>query len=179
VRGYFGVGGAGVLVLATDRELGLSNGGGFSLFGGLDLGRYFAVEFGYAASFHSTRPTNCTVVGCAPNNASLSFISLDIRLRLPTGTRFVPFVQASGFGTVLGRDAVFFDRFNDAFFQGHQYSWGGGAGAGGGFDLWITPWGSLGARAIYRASFVEDEFFPFPDHTIQTLSIEGDFVARF
>ncbi len=148
VRPYFGLSGFGTIVAGQSGGVEyLRNGGGLGIFGGLDFGRVVGLEINYNASFHNPID-NCgggPLYGwCGANYLTVETLALDIKLHIPTDTRFVPYGQAGAVLSWIGRQ----DSPSDAT--------GGGFEVGGGFDIWLNRVVTLGAQALYKGLFMSD-----------------------
>ena len=142
VRGTFGISGFGSIVVGqTGGVEYLSHGGGFSIFGGVEIGRVVGIEAKYAASFHNPA-SDCVQGGpyvfCDVSYLTVQTFGLDLKLHIPTNTRVVPYAVVGPMVGWIGRQGYSTDAI------------GGGFEAGGGIEVWFTRNGTLGAEVLYR-----------------------------
>jgi hypothetical protein len=170
--GFFGVGGFGTVVL--DQHGGveyLRHGGGLAIFGGLHLGRIVDLHFGFDASFHnpwSGCSGNGPYVWCDTNFLLLETVHADLKLRIPTRTRVVPYFQVGALIAWVGRQ----DYPADAV--------GGGFEIGGGLDIWLARPVSFGLHALYRGIKLGDyDTYTGSDTFLSLLNVGGDFTFHF
>ena len=112
----------------------ISHGGGGQLFLGVRLHPYFALEFGYAQTAHNPVED--------PSGYNVSFLALhaltvDAKIIFPNRSNVRPYVQAGVGYYILTHE------YQDAVS-------GGGIQLGGGIDIWLNPWWSLGGRVLYH-----------------------------
>ncbi len=148
VRGTFGVGGFGTLVARQDGGVEyLRWGGGLSIFGGVEIGRVVEIQGKYAASFHNP-VQNCGggpgYVWCDASYLIVQTIGINLKLHIPTNTRFVPYFAVGPMVGWIGRQGYLTDAT------------GGGFEAGGGFDIWFNRHGTIGIEALYRGLLMSD-----------------------
>jgi|GEM_PF-1951406 len=148
LRGTFGVSGFGTIV-ANQRggvEY-LNHGGGFAIWGGLELGQVVGFEAKYSASFHNP-VANCgggnNYAWCGASFLLLETISLDLKLHIPTRSRVVPYFAVGPMAGWIGRSGYLTDAV------------GGGFEIGGGLDIWISRHGTVGFEALYRGLLMSD-----------------------
>ncbi|MEO6950994.1 MAG: outer membrane beta-barrel protein [Polyangia bacterium] len=118
----------------------LSHGGGFSIWGGVEIGRIVGIEAKYAASFHNPA-SDCgggPYVWCDVSYLVVQTLSLDLKLHIPTNTRVVPYAVVGPMVGWIGRQGYLADAI------------GGGFEAGGGIDVWFSRHGTFGAEVLYR-----------------------------
>jgi opacity protein-like surface antigen len=148
IRGSLTIQGFASIVVGQTGSLSyLQYGGGIGLDLGLDIGRFIGLRLGYDASFHDPQ-NNCTAgasyLWCNQSYIVLETVHLDFILHIPTGTRFQPFVMAGVLAGIIGRQGSPTDAV------------GGGFEAGGGFDIWLSRWATLGIEAKYRGIQMND-----------------------
>jgi hypothetical protein len=148
-RAYIGFSGVGTGILNQDggaEYLG-KGGGGFSLWGGVRLGPVLALELNYTGSFHN--PALACASGfyvdiCDSSYLVVDMLSVDAKVHLPTHTIFDPYLQGGLMLGWIGREGFSSD------------STGGGFDLGGGFDIWLSPWWTMGTRLLYRGLSLSD-----------------------
>jgi hypothetical protein len=172
VGGFIGFTGFGTIALdQTGGVEYLRHGGGFGIFGGVHLGRVVSLHFGFDASFHN--PVSSCVgrgpyVWCDANFLILETVHADLKLRIPTRTRVVPYFQVGGLVAWIGRQ----DYPADAV--------GGGFEIGGGIDFWLARHVSFGVHALYRGIKMGDyETYTGSDTFLSVLNVGGDFTFHF
>lgn len=148
VRGTFGISGFGSIVVGQSGGVEyLSHGGGFSLWGGVEIGRVVGIEAKYAASFHNPA-SDCggggPYVWCDVSYLVLQTVSLDLKLHIPTNTRVVPYAVVGPMVGWIGRQGYLTDAV------------GGGFEAGGGIDVWFSRHGTIGGEVLYRGLLMGD-----------------------
>jgi hypothetical protein len=148
VRAHLELSFVGALALAQSGgfEL-LDHGVGFAFRGGLDFGRHLGIEAGYLATFHNPLPwcADAPYSGfCATSYLVMELVTFDLKLRIPTHTRFVPYAIAGGAVAWIRRDYTAVGAM------------GGGFQAGAGIDIWIARHLTLGARVLYRGLWIGD-----------------------
>ena len=111
----------------------IDHGGGFGLFLGVRIVPMFALEFGYTGTAHNTYTDYW---GNVVDYLWLNAITLDGKLIFPNRSNVRPYIQA-GVGYY-------------ALSQGENWTSGGGFQLGGGLDIWLNPWWSLGGRVLYH-----------------------------
>src|SRR5262249_5973317 len=105
---------------------------------------------------------------CSPTVLSLEMVTADLRLHLPTGTHFRPFVQAGIGPAWLGRG----DYLSEAI--------GAGFDVGAGFEDYLGHYFTLGVDALYRGVRLNDYAVQTGDDTtLGVLSIEGSLALHF
>jgi hypothetical protein len=164
---YIGLGGMGNFVVnqANAPVDGFINqGGGFTAFLGLRLGRMLALEAGYTVDIHN--PVHNSQ-GATVNALVLHSGTLDLKILFPTHSPFRPFLQA-GLGVYeLASYADSTDYRNGLGFQ-----------LGGGLDFFLNRVISVGGRVLYHGiSFTQeiDGTNPF----LSTVSVEGNIQIHF
>jgi len=148
VRGVFGVSGFGTIVARQDGGVEyLQHGGGLSIFGGVDIGRIVGIEGKYTASFHNPVTScagNANYVWCDANYLLVQTFGIDLKLHIPTNTRFIPYFAVGPMVGWIGRQRSLADAT------------GGGFEIGGGFDVWFNRHGTVGFEALYRGLLMSD-----------------------
>jgi hypothetical protein len=118
---------------STDPNF-IDHGGGGQLFLGVRIAPMFALEFGYAQTAHNTVADS---YGNVVDYLALHALTLDAKIIFPNRSNVRPYIQG-GVGYY-------------ALTQGYaDATSGGGFQLGGGVDIWLNPWWSLGGRAIYH-----------------------------
>lgn len=174
IRAYLGVGGLGTFVLKQDGGAeGLDHGGGFSLYGGVDFGRILGAEISYTGSYHN--PDRGCVADyvdyggwCDINYLTLDLVTLSARLRIPLNSRVQPYFQGGLAIAWSGR-------------QGYQAdATGFGFELGGGLDIWLNNWFSVGPRVLYRGVRMSDYgTYTGGDTFLNLLSAEANLALHF
>ena len=125
----------------------MRSGGGFDLFLGFRINQYFALEFGYVGTIHSTGDE--IAQAASPNGyerGMLHGVALDAKIFLiPKSRRIEPFVQVGGGGYAFVREG-----FEDADLGG------GGFHLGGGVDIRFNRSIALGLRALYKGLYLDN-----------------------
>jgi hypothetical protein len=145
---YVGFSGLGTGVVAQSGGVEyMESGGGGSIWGGLRLGPLVALELSYTGSLHN--PAEACEIGryydlCSANYLVLDMLSADVKLHFPTRTNIDPYLQGGLIYGWVGREGFAPD------------SKGAGFELGGGFDVWLNPWWTLGVRGLYRGLKLSD-----------------------
>jgi hypothetical protein len=136
---YLGLGGVGAIILnqansdPADPDF-ISHGGGGQVFLGVRIAPMFALEFGYAQTGHNAVTDG---YGNLVDYLALHALTADAKLIFPNRSNVRPYVQG-GVGYY-------------ALTQGYgDPTSGGGFQLGGGVDIWLNPWWSLGGRILYH-----------------------------
>ncbi len=171
VRGFLGVSGLGAFSLGQSNGLKYTDvGGGFSAWGGLDIGPVIALEVSYTSSFNPPA-LGCTDLASFPVcNSSflvLQMFGADLRLHIPTGTPIVPYIQGGGSAAWLGRNAFVADTS------------GGGFDAGGGIDIWLDRNLSFGTRVLYRGVWLATNNLDGTNTYVGMLTVDLNFAVHF
>jgi hypothetical protein len=167
IGGFIGFTGFGTIALdQTGGVEYLRHGGGIGVFGGIHIGRIVDLHFGFDASFHNP-DSSCVGRGpylwCDTNFLILETLHADLKLRIPTHSRVVPFFQVGGLLAWIGRQ----DYPTDAV--------GGGFEIGGGLDIWLARPVSLGIHALYRGIKMGDyDTYTGSDTFLSLLNVGGD-----
>jgi hypothetical protein len=172
VSGYIGGSGFGTIVARQDGGVEyLHHGGGLSVFGGVTLAGVVGFEAKYTASFHDP-VDDCTAnlqyVWCTANYMLVETFGLDLKLHIPTTTRFVPYFTVGPMVGWIGRQGSVADAL------------GGGFEAGGGFDIWFSRHGTVGVEALYRGLKMEDYgTFTGTSTYLSLMQVGGTIAAHF
>ena len=170
VRGTFGFSGFGTIVAGQPAGHYLTHGGGFSVYGGVEIGRVVGIEAKYTNSFHNPAD-DCGggngYIWCTTSYLSIESISLNLKIHIPTNTRFVPYVNVAPVAAWLGRRGYYTD------------SVGGGFEAGGGFDVWFSRHGTVGVEALYRGLAMTDYATYADTKYLSLVQIGGTIAAHF
>ncbi len=155
---YLGVGILGDFNVETDNELTqiMRSGGGFDLFLGLRFNRFFALEFGYVGTIHSTGDEiSMAASGNAYERGMLHGVALDAKIFfIPKSRRIEPFLQVGGGGYSFVREG-----FSDPELGG------GGFHLGGGVDIRFNRSIALGTRILYKGLYLDNStpWYPATD----------------
>jgi hypothetical protein len=172
IGGFIGFGGFGTIALAQSGGVEyLRHGGGIAVFGGIDIGRIAALHFGFDASFHNPS-SDCVgrgpYVWCDTSFLILETLHADLKLRIPTRTRVMPYFQVGPLLAWIGRQ----DYPTDAV--------GGGFEVGGGIDFWLARPVTFGIQALYRGIAMGDyDTRTGTDTFLSLLHVGGDFTFHF
>ena len=112
----------------------ISHGGGGSLFLGVRLNPYLGLEFGYGQTIHN--PVS-DYWGNLVDYLALNQFTADLKVIFPNPSNVRPFIQGGAGLYVLTQNYS-------------EPVAGGGVQLGGGVDIWLTPWWSLGGRLMYH-----------------------------
>jgi hypothetical protein len=112
----------------------ISHGGGGQLFLGVRIAPYVALEFGYAQTVHN--PVS-TAYGDFVSYLALHALTADVKIIFPNASNVRPYLQGGVGYYILTQD------YKDP-------ASGGGIQLGGGVDIWLNPWWSLGGRVLYH-----------------------------
>lgn len=122
-------------------------GGGFGLFGGVRLGPFVALELNWTFTAHDeTWEDGTGYVYTDIDFLQIQTLTADFKLHIPTRGRIEPFIQA-------GAGFAFFGVTGDWAEDGYIYNSGPTFSLGGGLDLWLGPWFSIGGRVLYRGMY--------------------------
>jgi hypothetical protein len=136
---YIGAAAVGAIILNqanTDSSASdfITHGGGGQIWLGVKVHPMFALEFGYAQTAHNTYTDYW---GNVVDYLALHALTADAKLIFPNRYNVRPYVQAG-----IGYYALT-QGYNDA-------TSGGGFQLGGGLDIYLNPWWSLGGRVLYH-----------------------------
>jgi len=152
---YLGLGALGDFNVETENDLTriIRSGGGFDLFLGFRVNRYFALEVGYVATIHST---DDELVQAASHGAYERGVlhggTLDAKVFLvPTSRRIEPYVQVGGGVYTFVREG-----FSESELGG------GGFHLGGGVDIRFNRAVAVGLRALYKGLYMDNSTPWFP-----------------
>ena len=154
---YLGVGVLGDFNVETDNELTqiIRSGGGFDIFLGLRFNHFFALEFGYVGTIHSTGDFVQTVDNGAYDRGMLHGVALDAKIFLiPSSRRIEPFIQVGGGGYSFVREGFSEPELG-----------GGGFHLGGGVDIRFNRSVALGTRILYKGLYLDNStpWYPATD----------------
>ncbi len=161
VRGHLGTG--GTLLAAVSQSGGpdlVSAGGGGSLWAGLRLSSWLGFEAGWTGTFHGG---TSSIPDASP---TLHHVWAELKLHLPTRSRAAPFLAAGGGYALLGRSGTGVD------FRGPSLQ------AGLGFDVWVSPFLTLGPAVRYLAADLQRRAGG-PGTLLQGLSMSVALAAHF
>jgi outer membrane protein W len=152
-RPHLYVGGQGTLFLiaaqVTDQVGYMGQGGGGGLFLGYRVGPSVGIELNLNGTYHSERLGGGFV---ALDALFLMTATVDVKVHFPSRGQVEPFLQAgAGYG-YLGATYGECGGFvcDTTFAQGPAFQ------VGGGFDYWLTPHVTFGARLLYRAIYFRE-----------------------
>jgi opacity protein-like surface antigen len=170
VRLYFGASGLGTFVVKqTGGAEQLTGGAGFNLHLGVDIGRFVGVQATYLASYSNPDGGCDPVFGwCQPSMLTLQMISADLRLHIPTGTPFRPYLQAGAGVAWIGRPHLIADAV------------GAGFDAGLGFDYFLGHFVTLGVSGLYRGIEMMDYgFITGSNSFLSLITVEASLALHF
>lgn len=154
-RFHFYVGLQGSALVVVDQSSGagaagpgefLGHGGGGGLFAGLRMGRWFALELNWAMTYHNFYEEYDAYWDYYEWSAlHLQTMTLDGKLHIPTWGIVEPFVQAGVGFSFAG--VSFGDDYSQ---EDYNYASGVAFNVGGGLDIWLGPFITLGGRILYR-----------------------------
>lgn len=173
LHGYIGGQLSGFIVAAqvTEYDHGyLGHGGGGGLYGGVRLGPFVSLEANWNITFHDESWRTVTPGGTVIEDTYLDSIYLmtltaDAKIHIPTRGPVEPFFQGGiGFAFIGATYAQGYDG-DSIFAKGPAFN------LGGGLDIWLGPWLSVGGRLLYRGLY-----FTQDDLTGAAISSESNFV---
>lgn len=136
---YVGVGAGGIGILGASGPFETLSSGAFgNVYIGMNFSPRFALELGFIGSAHNEEWTG------DPNSLMMWGVTLDAKWNLIRPSwrhRFVPYLQA-GVGA--------YGLFSDSYYGSQDLAQGGGFQAGGGVDIYVARWLTIGARLLYR-----------------------------
>jgi hypothetical protein len=144
---YIGIEGQVFLIMkqVTDAAGYLGQGGGGGVIVGYRFGPYIDLEFNLGITYHDQALESVVLL----NSLYLLNVMGDIKVHIPMRGRMDPFFQAGvGYG-YLG--ANYADVCGGSFSCDTTFAQGPAFEVGGGFDYWLGPRLTIGARALYRA----------------------------
>jgi opacity protein-like surface antigen len=112
----------------------ISHGGGAQLLLGVRIIPYLGLEFAYTQTVHNPVQDSAWQ---SVSYLALHALTADLKLIFPNRSNVRPYLQAGLGYYFLTKD------YQDAVS-------GGGFQLGGGVDIWLNPWWSLGARVLYH-----------------------------
>ena len=174
LHGYIGGQLSGFIVAAqvTEYDHGyLGHGGGGGLYGGVRLGPFVSLEANWNITFHDESWRAVTPGGTVIEDRYLDSIYLmtltaDAKIHIPTRGPVEPFFQGGIGFAFIGATYADPDYDGDTIFaKGPAFN------LGGGLDIWLGPWLSVGGRLLYRGPyFTQDDF------TGQAIKAESNYV---
>lgn len=158
LHGYLGGQVMGMPILAQSGEHDyLGTGGGGGLFGGVRLSPFFSLELNWTFTYHNvTDESYWSTYWYGPGYYESSYVNawsalfvqtltLDAKIHIPTYGPVEPYVQAGVGGTFLGAS------WGDDYYEGDFLITSGPMfNLGGGLDIWLSPFFSVGGRILYR-----------------------------
>lgn len=168
VHGYVGAQLTGIGILAQSRDnagyLGPGGGGG-GLFGGVRLGPFFALELNWNFTYHNVLDDYYDYWGGNQYWSAfhLQTIELNGKIHIPTRGAIEPYIQLGvGFAFLgVSWDDRYTDYWGTTYGQSGDYVFASGVAfnVGGGLDVWLSPFVSLGGRVLYKGiRFGEEKF---------------------
>jgi outer membrane protein with beta-barrel domain len=160
---YMGGGGVGVAVLGQTGPHGfLDPGGGFDLFAGVRVHRSVALEFAWQPTFHNNETD---IFGRPIDMVGLEALTADVKV-YPLHRRVQPYFIGGGGAYLLG-DSL------------HVFATGPGFQVGGGLDVWLNRYITLGGKVQYRGVELLD-YDRYGDNTyLSLLTVGGDVAGHF
>jgi hypothetical protein len=146
----------------------IGSGGGGAVFLGVRLNPTIALEFGVGETLHNGVQDALGFV----NYLYLTSVTGDLKLFFPNPSNVRPYVQGGlgfyGLGYSWGDEAVMVDQ---------TFTSGVGFQLGGGLDIWLNPWWSLGGRLLYHGIYFTDVGGNKP--FLSTVSLEANLQLHF
>ncbi|HEY3355478.1 MAG TPA: outer membrane beta-barrel protein [Polyangia bacterium] len=163
---YLGIGGFGDIVAnqANSPVDFLTSGAGYNLFLGVRLNPNFALEFGWGQGFHNQQND---YFGNTLDYIALNHLTADLKIIFPNPSNVRPYIQA-GLGFYMLTDA-----FNS------DIASGGGFQLGGGLDIYLNPWWSIGGRLLYHGIKFGDLNGTNNAPYLSTVSLEANLQVHF
>jgi hypothetical protein len=159
---YLGAGMTGVRVLAApDSRAAIQDGVGATITLGARLHRTFALELGWTPTFHGDSDAFQQRVG----KVALQAVTLDAKL-YPWHTSVQPYLDIGAGAYILG-DAL------------GPFAAGPGYQLGGGIDFWLSPWFSLGVKAVYRGTLLLNYDTFGQNYYLGAVAGTAEFAGRF
>jgi hypothetical protein len=165
---YMGLGlfGTSIIDQSGGPEV-LEGGGGVSIWAGVHLSNALSLEIGWLGSFHNPADVE-TYYGTETDFLVLEGVTADARLHLARGGSIFDPYLSGGVGLYwLGSEHLGMD------------SVGTGFQAGGGFDLWVSPFVTLGLRARYHGIAMGPPEGDDNDTFISAATVEGSVALHF
>jgi hypothetical protein len=152
LHGYIGgqVMGMGILHQQLDNAGTVGPGGGVGLFGGVRLSPFVGLELNWTFTAHDEAweaEPGVTVVDL--DALQIQTLTGDFKLHIPTRGIVEPFFQA-------GIGFAFFGVTGDYGDASYILSSGPAFNLGGGLDIWLGPWFTLGGRVLYRGMYFRE-----------------------
>lgn len=168
---HFGIGVNGNSVMGSDSDLtvGLGSGAGFDLGFGWRIADTVSLDFNWLMSFHDAGDTTAT-----GDEGALSSLDIDLRFFLTDRSRRVqPYVLVGVGAYILGRDSWNFDTLTGAGFQ-----------LGGGADLYLTKYVSIGGKILYRGAYLDNadstwSYYPTASTWLSAVTYGADLKFHF
>jgi hypothetical protein len=153
IHGYVGaqLTGIGIINEKTDYTTGGylgGGGGGGGIFGGVRLGPFFSLELNWNITYHNVQEDWGYY-----SAFHLQVIELNGKIHIPTQSIVEPYVQlgigfaflgASWDDSYCGYHTCYVDSGDYIFAKGFDFN------IGGGLDIWLSPFMSLGGRVLYK-----------------------------
>jgi hypothetical protein len=149
IHGYVGgqLTGLATVDQRTDYQTGGylgGGGGGGGLFGGVRLGPFFSLELNWNITWHNVAEDYS---GTYWEAFHLQTVELDGKLHIPTRGIIEPYVQLGlgyAFIGVSWDDSYAYERGDYMLTSGFCFN------LGGGLDVWLSPWFTIGGRLLYK-----------------------------
>lgn len=139
----------------------LGHGGGGGLFGGIRLSPFVSLELNWLITYHNqTFVYGNNYVSYLDALYMMSFTG-DVKIHIPTYGPVEPFFQGGVGFAYLGPTWA-----SGYVVDGGIFSKGPTFDLGGGLDIWLNPWFSLGGRILYRGYF-----FTEPTYVVRGSSV--------
>jgi hypothetical protein len=173
---YLGLGGFGdIIANQANSPVGdfITSGAGYTLFLGVRLNPNFAFEFGWGQGFHNGQSD---VYGNLLNYIAMNQVTADLKILFPNRSNVRPYLQG-GIGYYF-----LYQAFDTGYAYGtSDLASGFGFQLGGGLDIWLNPWWSLGGRLLYHGitfgdlNMGQNSGSPF----LSTVSLEANVQVHF
>ncbi|MCC6746571.1 MAG: hypothetical protein IT371_02870 [Deltaproteobacteria bacterium] len=151
VHGYVGGHLSGLVVakqLSDYSDGYMGHGGGAGLHGGIRLGPFVALELNWGMTFHNETFHEPGWTVTYLDSLYLMSITADVKVFIPTRGPVEPFFQAGvGFAYLGPNYSSYYGGSGTVFASGPTFD------AGGGVEVWLGPWFSLGGRLLYRGFY--------------------------
>lgn len=152
---YIGVGAGGFGIISAKGPFQYISPGAFgNVYIGMNFSPRFALELGFLGSAHQEQFAvyDATYSNYEQNSLLLWGVTLDAKLNLirPSWrSRFVPYLQAG-----VGAYGLVGERMDEWGYEQAELATGAGLQLGGGIDIYLTRWLTLGARVLYRGIYL-------------------------
>lgn len=174
-HGYIGVQGMGMAIVgqATDYSQGgyIGQGGGGGLFGGVRINPFLSIEGNWMITWHDIAWDSGVV---ELDVLYLMSFTADAKIHLPTRSMIEPYFQAGlGFifaGVSYGANTP----TGDAIFAKAPIF-----NLGGGVDIWLGPWLTVGGRLLYRGMYFSEPSAGSVRYTNFVSALSFDINAQF